>query len=58
MPKQMIALRLDPDLLAAMRELKAREGIPISIQVDFALRKWLQAKGALKGTTTRKQRTR
>ena len=48
MSKKLIALRLDPDLLAATRRVKAHDGIPIAVQVDFALRKWLTARGALK----------
>lgn len=56
MRKELTALRLDPDLLAALRHVKAREGIPIAVQVDFALRKWLTAKGALKARKKTKAR--
>ncbi len=53
MPKVLTALRLDPDLLAAMRHVKASDGIPIAVQVDFALRQWLAARGALKTSRTK-----
>jgi len=51
MAKELTALRLDADLLAAMRRVKAREGIPITTQIEFAARKWLTARGALKART-------
>ena len=44
-PKEMTTIRLEPELLAAMREVKAREGIPVAVQVDFAAREWLARKG-------------
>jgi hypothetical protein len=47
MAKELTALRLDVDLLAAMRRVKVREGIPVTTQIEFAIRKWLAAKGAL-----------
>lgn len=56
MPKELTALRLDPELLAALRRVKAHDGIPIAVQVDFALRKWLTARGALKTARTTKAR--
>ena len=34
-----------PELLDAMREIKASDGVPMSVQVDFALRAWLHARG-------------
>jgi len=44
-PKEFTAFRVAPELLEAMRAVKAREGVPMSVQVDFALREWLKAKG-------------
>ena len=49
MPKTLTALRLDPDLLDAMRRVKAQEGIPMAVQVDFACREWLKRKGVKVG---------
>ena len=46
MPKTFTAFRVAPELLEAMREIKATDGVPMSVQVDFALRAWLQARGA------------
>ena len=43
--KTMIALRLDPGLIDAMRVLKDRDGVPVTAQVERALRQWLHAKG-------------
>ena len=44
MAKELTALRLDADLLAALREVKAREGIPVTAQIEFAIRAWLKAR--------------
>jgi hypothetical protein len=44
-PKQMTTIRLRPELLDRMREVKTREGIPIAVQVDFAVREWLERRG-------------
>jgi hypothetical protein len=45
MPKTFTAFRVAPELLEAMREIKTTDGVPMSVQVDFALRAWLQARG-------------
>ena len=37
-------MRLDTELLAAMRAVKTREGIPVTTQIEFALRQWLTAR--------------
>lgn len=41
----MTTIRLQPELLEAMRQVKDRDGIPIAVQVDFAVREWLQRRG-------------
>lgn len=38
-------VRLPDDLLAAVRKLHTRDGIPVSEQIRRALQKWLTAKG-------------
>lgn len=43
--KETTAFRFDPALLAAMRALKAREGIPVTTQMEMAVRDWLKRKG-------------
>ena len=45
MPKELTAFRIAPDVLAALREIKANERLPISAQVDLALEAWLEKKG-------------
>ena len=45
MPKQLTGFRIAPDVLAALREIKAVERLPISAQVDLALEAWLEKKG-------------
>ena len=45
MPKTFTAFRVAPELLEAMREIKTTDGVPMSVQVDFAVRAWLQARG-------------
>ena len=44
-PKELTAFRIDPKLMDAMRRLKDRDGVPFSVQVDRALRAWLEQKG-------------
>jgi hypothetical protein len=36
---------IDPELLAALRALKVREGIPESEQIRRGIRLWLESKG-------------
>lgn len=42
--KELTAFRVAPELMEAMRRVKEREGIPIAVQLDFALRAYLQKK--------------
>ncbi|MGE0450223.1 MAG: hypothetical protein AB7Q29_11645 [Vicinamibacterales bacterium] len=44
-PKEMTTIRIAPELLDAMRQLKDGEGIPMAVQVDRALREWLPKRG-------------
>jgi hypothetical protein len=44
-PKELTAFRIEPNIMDAMRRLKDREGVPLSVQVDRALRAWLEEKG-------------
>jgi uncharacterized protein (DUF4415 family) len=46
-PKEATALRLDPDLLAAMRAHKARVGIPVTVQIEKAVAEWLAKQGVV-----------
>lgn len=42
--KELTAFRVAPELMDALRQIKTTEGIPISTQVDFALRDWISKK--------------
>jgi hypothetical protein len=57
-PKEMISLRLDPELLKVMRDLKATEGIPVAVQIEMATRKWLAKRGHSVKTQAKRARTR
>jgi hypothetical protein len=46
-PKTMTALRLDPDVLDAMRAYKAEHGVPMTIQIEKAVTDWLSKKGVV-----------
>ena len=44
-PKTLTAFRVDPDIMDGLRRVKDRDGVPLSVQVDRALRAWLEKKG-------------
>jgi hypothetical protein len=44
-PKALTAFRIESKIMDAMRRLKDRDGVPFSVQVDRALRAWLEEKG-------------
>jgi hypothetical protein len=39
------ALRIDNDILDAMRAMKARDGVPITTQIERAVTEWLTKRG-------------
>lgn len=41
-PKEPTALRIDVDLMQAMRDLKESKGIPVTAQIELAVRDWLK----------------
>ena len=43
-PKELTAFRIEPAVMAGLRRVKDRDGVPLSVQVDRALRAWLKAK--------------
>jgi hypothetical protein len=47
-PKSKTAFRLDSTLLEAMRSVKEEQGIPVTTQIEMAVREWLVKRGALK----------
>jgi len=46
-PRTMTNFRIDPDLLAALREVRRRDGVPISEQIRRAVREYVMRKGVL-----------
>jgi hypothetical protein len=44
-PKELTAFRVEADIMEGLRRLKERDGVPLSVQVDRALRAWLGEKG-------------
>jgi hypothetical protein len=44
-PKTASTFRIDDELMAALRAIKEREGVPVSEQVRRALLAWVEAKG-------------
>ncbi len=44
-PKELTAFRVEADIMEGLRRLKGRDGMPLSVQLDRALRAWLEKKG-------------
>jgi transposase len=44
-PKELTAFRVEADIMEGLRRVKDRDGVPLSVQVDRALRAWLEEKG-------------
>ena len=44
-PKEFTAFRIEPEWMAGLRKVKERDLIPLSVQVDQALRVWLKSRG-------------
>jgi uncharacterized protein (DUF4415 family) len=53
--KQLTEMRLDGDLLEAMRRLQERDGISFSEQMRRALRRWLESKNGAPAGRDRKR---
>ena len=43
-PKTASTFRIEDELMAALRDVKARDGVPISEQVRRALAMWIESK--------------
>jgi antitoxin component of RelBE/YafQ-DinJ toxin-antitoxin module len=43
--KELTAFRIEPEIMNALRRVKDRDGVPLSVQVDRALRAWVDKKG-------------
>ena len=57
-PKTTTALRLDDELLKAMRTVKTTEGIPVTTQIEMAVRDWLARRGAVSQPKRRSRKAR
>ena len=44
-PKELTAFRVEADIMEGLRRVKDRDGVPLSVQVDRALRVWLEKQG-------------
>ena len=44
-PKELTAFRMAPEVMEALRGVREKEGIPVAVQIDFAIREWLKRKG-------------
>lgn len=44
-PKELTAFRMAPEIMEALRAVRTKEGIPVAVQIDFAVRDWLKKKG-------------
>lgn len=51
--KAQTAFRIDEDVLAALRAIKERDGVPISEQVRRALAEWVRLQGDVKADRKR-----
>jgi hypothetical protein len=47
-----------PEVMAALRSVRAKEGIPVAVQIDFAVREWLKKKGVTVKTERKRADTR
>jgi hypothetical protein len=44
-PKELTAFRIAPEVMAGLRRVKERDGVPLSVQVHRALVAWLKSNG-------------
>lgn len=47
-PKKPYTLKIDPELIEALREIKERDGIAESEQIRRGIQLWLESKGSSK----------
>ncbi|MDP1568962.1 MAG: ribbon-helix-helix domain-containing protein [Vicinamibacterales bacterium] len=51
--KKQTAFRIDPEILEGLRQVKERDGVPVSEQVRRALTAWLADRGVIKADRKR-----
>jgi hypothetical protein len=44
--RELTGFRVAPDVLKAMRVIKREEGIPMAVQIEFAMRAWFKSRKA------------
>lgn len=54
-PKEPTALRIDTELLEAMRTVKERKGVPVTTQIEMAVRDWLRREHGISVKTERQR---
>jgi Ribbon-helix-helix protein, copG family len=54
-PKKLYTFAIDPDLAAALKRVKAKDGIGESEQIRRALRAWFRKRGVIKADRPRAQ---
>lgn len=57
-PKEPTAFRMAADVMAGLRAVKERDGVPMSVQIDRALRVWLESKGVKTQAASRRVQPR
>lgn len=57
-PKELTAFRMDPEVMKALRAIKERDGIPLSVQIHRALAVWVKQKGVKTKAAPRRADTR
>jgi hypothetical protein len=56
-PKKFTAFRIDDRLLEAMQAVRVAEGLPVTTQVELAVREWLKKKGVIVRTERKRAAT-
>ncbi len=56
-PKELTAFRIESEIMDGLRRVKDRDGIPLSVQVDRALRAWLERKDVHAEEALNRERT-
>ena len=57
-PKEPYLVKIDPELLAALREVQDRDGINVSEQIRRGIQLWLKSKGVTAKAAPRRAQTR
>jgi hypothetical protein len=52
-PKRIYSFMIDPDLAAALKAVKERDGVPEGEQIRRALRQWMERRGVMKAERKR-----